>query len=172
MAVLVPTVSHADVAATSYVDTAIAAKEDIANKITSVSGGGSGITSAATDAQYPSAKAVYDIVSAGGPALESVTVTMSYGMALQLQRRNGFVVANVHTAHNNNMPTLDDVVVGTIPAGWRSNLNMQIPVIFFGYSNGFESFLLDVQSSGAIKMYSPAIPDGGWLHGSSAWILP
>jgi hypothetical protein len=55
----IPVVSHADVAATTYVDTAIAAKEDTANKIKSVSGGGSGITSAATDAQYPSAKAVY-----------------------------------------------------------------------------------------------------------------
>jgi hypothetical protein len=56
---LVPRVSLADVAATTYVDAAIAGKEDTANKITSVSGGGTGLTAAATDAQYPSAKAVY-----------------------------------------------------------------------------------------------------------------
>lgn len=37
-------------------------KEDTANKLKSVSGGGAGITSAATDTQYPSAKAVYDFV--------------------------------------------------------------------------------------------------------------
>ena len=37
-------------------------KEDTSNKLLSVSGGGAGITSSATDTQYPSAKAVYDFV--------------------------------------------------------------------------------------------------------------
>lgn len=37
-------------------------KEDTANKLKSVSGGGAGITSSATDTEYPSAKAVYDFV--------------------------------------------------------------------------------------------------------------
>jgi hypothetical protein len=63
-AFFVPTFSRADVAATTYVDTAIATKEDTANKITSVSGGGTGLTAAATDAQYPSARAIADALDA------------------------------------------------------------------------------------------------------------
>ena len=38
----------------------VSGKEDTSNKLLSVSGGGAGITSSATDTQYPSAKAVYD----------------------------------------------------------------------------------------------------------------
>jgi hypothetical protein len=163
--------SPADVAAA--IAEAIVDKENIENKLASVSGGGEGITSSATDAQYPSAKAVYDMVSTGGTALESTTVNMSYGMKLQLQKRNGVVVANMHTAHDSNIPAMGGTVIGTIPEGWRSNLNMQIPVIFYGLSNEFMPFLLDVQNSGDVKMYSPAIQDDGvMLHGSSAWILP
>lgn len=40
----------------------VSGKEDTANRLLSVSGGGAGITSSATDVQYPSAKAVYDYV--------------------------------------------------------------------------------------------------------------
>ena len=37
-------------------------KEDKSNKVISVSGGGAGVTSAGTDVQYPSVKAVYEDV--------------------------------------------------------------------------------------------------------------
>jgi hypothetical protein len=68
---LAATSVRADLAAKSYVDsaaaaitTALNAKENLSNKLKSVSGGEAGVTSAATDDQYPSAKAVWDSVSA------------------------------------------------------------------------------------------------------------
>ena len=50
-------VATADIA--SIIAGNITGKEDVVNKLKSVAGGGTGITSAATDIQYPSAKAVY-----------------------------------------------------------------------------------------------------------------
>lgn len=98
--VFIPDVSYAELTAKTYVDTiasskvntvdlasiiaaAITGKEDTTNKIKSVSGGGTGITSSSTDTGYPSAKAVYDLsttkVSLTGDETIGGTKTFSTG---------------------------------------------------------------------------------------------
>ncbi|MDR2413186.1 MAG: hypothetical protein LBD50_03165 [Rickettsiales bacterium] len=52
--------ADADIAGKTYVDSIIGSLESTSHKITSVAGGGAGISASATDAQYPSAKAVQE----------------------------------------------------------------------------------------------------------------
>ena len=63
-----------------YADLALqddGSKESKSNKLLSVSGGGAGITSSATDTQYPSAKAVYDVVGDVEAALSSINTALA-----------------------------------------------------------------------------------------------
>ena len=61
--------AFAAIASKEYVDRITSSLESINNKVSSTSAqGGQGITNSSTDAQYPSAKAVWDLVNAMGGA--------------------------------------------------------------------------------------------------------
>jgi hypothetical protein len=119
--VIFPSIAHsadAVIATQNYVDSVDITKEDISNKTKSVSGGGTGITSASTDTQYPTAKATYDglvlkedlsnkvrSTTGGGAGITSTSTDIQYptakaaydGLNTKINKATGAVSGNIAT---------------------------------------------------------------------------